>query len=87
MKSVKIVEKLTWIMVNKLKVNPILIVSENFNKPLTGTLFELKKLDLLYLFFEIEKNFSIIFTTTKILDYEFNTINGIIHLIDEEIAE
>lgn len=69
------------IMVEKLKVDPSLITDENCYKPLTGNAFSLNRLDMTYLFFEVEKDFDIRIDTTKILNYEFNTINGIADLV------
>ena len=76
-----IIESITDIMVGKLKVKPNLINEENYDKALTGKVFNLSSLDLMYLFLEIEKWFDIRINTKKILNYEFNTIHGIAELV------
>ena len=77
------IQKILSIMENKLKVNPNLLTVENYDKPLTGKVFGFRGVDLTYLFFEVEKNFGIKIDTMKILNYEFNTINGIANLLNE----
>ncbi len=77
----KIIDKIIHIMVQKLKVNQNLLIVENYDKPLTGTVFNISGLMMTYLFFEIEKSFGIRIDTAKILNYEFNTINDITELI------
>lgn len=58
--------------------------SEYYDTPLTGTIFRLNDLDLLYLFFEMEKRLKIEIDATKILEYQFNSVNGIINLLENE---
>jgi len=76
-----IMDAITNILTSKLKVNPDLINEENYDNALTGKVFGLRSLDLMYLFLEIEKQFNVRIDTSKILNYEFNTINGITELI------
>lgn len=76
-----IIEKILNIMEGKLKIDPNLLNAENYNKPLTGNVFNLTGLDLAYLFFEVEKSFGIKIETKKILSYEFNDIQNIAELI------
>jgi len=77
----KYINEITNIMVGKLKVNANLCIAENYDKPLTGKVFGLSSIDLMYLFLEIEERFKMRIDTEKILNYEFNTINGIAELI------
>ena len=76
-----IIEKVTWIMKERLRVNPDLIIEDNYDKPLTGNVFHFNALNMAYLFFEVEKNLGLKIDAEKILDYEFNTINGIAEVI------
>lgn len=52
-------------------------------EPLTGEIFRLSGLDLAYLFLEVEKLLGRQIDTDKVLHYEFNTISGIVKLMEE----
>lgn len=54
---------------------------ETNSLPLTGKIIGLSAIDLTYLFFEIEKEFNIKIDTDNVLNYEFNTINGIADIV------
>ncbi len=45
--------------------------------PLTGREWQMDAIDLVYLFLEVEKTFHISIDTSKIGNYEFNTVTGI----------
>lgn len=51
---------------------------------LTGPVFKLNGRGMTYLFLEIEKATHKQIDATKILHYEFNTINGILKLLESE---
>ncbi len=54
-----------------------LFIEENFNEPLSGKLFRLSKIDLVYLFFEFEKRLGLRIEESELHDYGFSTINDI----------
>jgi len=64
-----------------------LLIRENLDEPLTGRLFGLSKIDLVYLFFEIEKKLGITFGEQMLDEYGFSTINNISEAIDYEIGK
>ena len=61
------------------------LISENFDEPLTGRLFGFSKIELVYLFFELEKKLGITFEEQGLKDYGFSSINGIANLIDQSM--
>jgi len=77
----KIISEIENILVHKVKVNPRLVCPQNYDEPFTGTVFRLQGRDVLYIFLEVEKYFGITIDVNQILNYEFNTMNGIKQLI------
>ena len=51
--------------------------------PLTGALWDFDAIDMTYLFFEIERAFSIHIPPKMLEEYRFNSINGIISIIED----
>lgn len=64
-----------------------LSIGENLDEPLTGQLFGLSKIDLVYLFFELEKKLGITFEEQMLDEYGFSTINNISEAIDYAIGK
>lgn len=62
-----------------------LLVSNNLDKPLTGRLFGFSKVDLVYLFFELEKKLGITFDQEMLDEYGFSSINRIANVIDQSM--
>ena len=60
---------------------------EIFKANLTGNDIRLNGISLTYLFFHIEKIYDIKINTDDILNYEFNTINGIADLVNTTLAK
>lgn len=56
--------------------------NENFDKELIGY-FLLDYIDLVYLYILIEETFRIKIDSNKLKRYRFNTINGIIRIVEE----
>jgi peptide maturation system acyl carrier-related protein len=77
----KLIEKDIQGILNKnfnIRVN----ISENLlNHSLIGEPFNLDSIDLVYLYFEIEKKYNITIPPNMILNYEFETINKIANII------
>ena len=63
------------------KDNPEKIVGRTL--PLTGALWDFDAIDMTYLFFEIERAFSIHIPPKMLEEYRFNSINGIISIIED----
>ncbi len=78
----QIIEQICEILNKKLNVNKELLIEENFNQLLTGFKFGLNSTRLTYFFLEIEKVFNIKIDTSKIMNYEFNTINGVAKIVE-----
>lgn len=76
-------EKLYQLLQNKFRVSSNLLDGTHDDDPLTGEVFRFSGIDLTYLFLETEKMIGRKIDTTKILHYEFNTINGICKVIGE----
>lgn len=57
-----------------------------YNSNLCGLHFNLGYVDLLYLFFELEKKFNIKFTLEDINNYKFTSINNIEQIINKKIS-
>lgn len=83
MEEKNIEERVLYLLSERIKVNPALLIRENYNLPLTGRFFGLYARDLVYLFFEIETNFRVHIAAEKLLDGRFNTIAGIIRLLKD----
>lgn len=75
------------ILIEKLNINTNLINSNYYNQLLTGRVFNLRSRDMIYLFFEIEKEFNIKINTLDILHNEFNTIHGVIEIIENMVSK
>lgn len=73
----KILSEIENILINTVNVNPKLLCEENYDKAFSGKVFNLKGREILYIFYEVEKIFKIAIDVDKILNYEFNSINGI----------
>lgn len=59
--------------------------NQNINENLLGSEFRLKARHLIYLLFDIEKEFNVIIPEEAIDNEQFNTINNIIDIIIREI--
>lgn len=78
MEEKRIEEMVVYLLRERLQVNPIILIRENYDIPLTGRIFGLYARDLVYLFFEIEKYFRVQISVDNLSDGSFNTIKGII---------
>ncbi|MDF2537854.1 MAG: hypothetical protein K0S76_875 [Herbinix sp.] len=72
------------ILVNKLNINIELYKRDYDKEALTGRVFNLTPRDLIYLFLELEQEFDCRINTMDILNYEFNTIQGITDVIKKQ---
>ncbi|MFZ2538237.1 MAG: hypothetical protein WAX04_05000 [Oscillospiraceae bacterium] len=75
------IEIITEIMQNKLGVPKEILIQGNYDEAITGFLFHFDAVQLTYLFMELENQLGIIICSEDIMNYEFNTINGIANLI------
>lgn len=57
--------------------------NDYLNEPLTGDKFRLTASELLYLYFKIEKDFNIKINKKYIINNTFNSLNGIIKILQE----
>lgn len=77
-------------IVNLLKVRfdvkENLLVSENYHFPLTGELFHLTAVDLVYLLFEVEDEFKIRIPPDSLKNYGFFSVNAIASAVQKEIG-
>lgn len=55
---------------------------KELDSPLTGEIWNFSSVDMVYLFLEVEKPFNLKLDTSKILDYEFNSVNKILCLLN-----
>lgn len=80
-----IYKKLSELLVNKYGISEKVLVLENYNEPLTGRIFNFDGIDLTYLFFVIQDEFKLHINPEQILNYEFNSINGIARLVEKSV--
>lgn len=83
----EIVESLVTLLVQKFQIPQSLLECNNWNEPLTGCVFGLNGVDLVYLFFEIEKHWQIRIKADRLESYAFNTITNICKVIEETMIE
>lgn len=67
----------------RLLVPEPLLNAQYWNEPLTGYVFGLSPVDMAYLFFEIEKKFSLRVEFSKLDSYRFCSIKQIVDAIEE----
>ncbi|SLM86979.1 hypothetical protein [Vagococcus fluvialis] len=70
-------------ILNKIK-DKNYIYDEIKNLPLTGKILDLSAIDLTYLFLELEKSLSINFLEEDLINYKFNTLEGINFMINKK---
>ena len=54
--------------------------------PLTGEKWGFNGIDLTYLFFEVEQAFQIVISPNSITNYQFNTIESIVNIVDSYLS-
>lgn len=59
----------------------------NINDNLLGNKFQLKPRDLIYLLYDVEKEFDITVSDDDIDNIKFNTINNIIYIINKALQK
>lgn len=83
----KIFIKLIELLKKKYMIPESILISKNYEEPLTGKIFSFDGISLIYLFFDIQNEFNLYINAEQILNYEFNTINGIVELIGKYINQ
>jgi peptide maturation system acyl carrier-related protein len=63
----------------------IIITDDMVNKNLLGKDFRIGSAELLYLYFDVEKEFNINIPEEAIGDNKFNTFNNIVQIINDEL--
>lgn len=81
--SENIIKGITDILFNKLKINRNVLTEKNYDQPLTGKVFHLSGIDLVYLFLFVQERFHIKIKQEALTDYRFNTINKIADIVKE----
>jgi acyl carrier protein len=61
------------------------LASEYWDEPLTGEKFRLTSVDLVYLYFELEKRFNIRIEEKYLGNYGFNSINSIAVALSDHV--
>lgn len=80
-------EKLANIFLNKLGINIHSFNGKIFDEELLGMEFRMTPRDLVYLFFEIEREFNITIPQEDIVAKKFNTFNNIVNIIENQISK
>lgn len=75
--------RLMDLLKNKFRIPENLLDGSHDHDPLTGVPFHFSGIDLTYLFMEVEKLLGRKIDANKVLHYEFNTIAGIVKLMEE----
>ena len=83
MSKENIKNKLINLLNKKMNFKKDILINENFDLPLTGKVFRLSSVDLVYLFFEVENLFNIKIDKSYLVDYQFNSINSISIIINK----
>ncbi len=74
-------QELYELLKNRFGVADILLDGTHDDDALTGEVFRFSGLDLTYLFLETDKLVGRRIDASRVLHYEFNTINGILNVI------
>jgi len=85
MNKEEILISLLELIANTYKIPESILIPQNFNEPLTGNKFSFDGILMTYLFFDVQKKFNVNISAEQILNYEFNTINGVIELIEKAL--
>lgn len=59
------------------------LIADNWSEPLTGSKMNLNGMDLVYLFFELEKHFKVRIDQQHLVSYGFCSIRHIEHVIEQ----
>ena len=81
--SDSIIKDILDIMNTKFYINKKLLQDEFYDFDLTGYPFYLTSIQMVYLYFHIERKYKINFSEFDIIDYGFNSINKIRKLIEK----
>ena len=54
---------------------------DNFDKALTGAAFSYKPQEMVYLLLELQNEFGVHFSSSDVLNYQFNYLNSIVEMI------
>jgi len=65
----------------KLSVSETLLSTESWDEPLAGSTYDFSAVALAYLFFEIEKKYTIRIDRKNLQSYKFCTINQIVEAV------
>lgn len=74
---------ITQLLNEKLFVPKQLLIMENWNEPLTGSIFNFSSVKLTYFFMEVEKRFLLRIDKKHLIAYGFCTINQIAEVINQ----
>lgn len=77
--------KLKNIFLNRFDINLDKMGEDIYDKSLLGSHYKLSPRALLYVFFDVEKEFNITIPQTRVLEGDFKTFNGILSIINSEI--
>ena len=83
---VQVKEKVISILQEKLQC-PCQEVNQYLDEPLTGSPFFLAETGMVYLLFEVEKQFGIQMEEKELLEYGFSTINQVTDLVVEHMVK
>lgn len=84
MKKSDYIDIIIDILHNKFYIPKERITQNSYDLSLTGKYFNLDSIDLTYLFFQLEKQLELHIDAHRLLNYEFNTINGIAQLLTSD---
>jgi len=80
-------QEILLVFIDKLKCNKDILQTENYQKPLTWEPFYFSVIDMAYLFFEVEKQFSIKIPEQFLHEYGFSTIEQIINTVNNLVSD
>lgn len=83
----EISEELVRLIHEKLEVSSSSLTASNWSKLLTGSVMNLSEVDLVYLFFETEKNFQVMINQQHLMSYGFCSICQIVSSIKQALGE
>lgn len=81
----EIENKIKIILMNRFEIDTKKYWSDIINCPLLGYKMGIGPAELLYLFFDIEKEFNITISEKTVLKGEFDTIDSIINIVSNEL--
>lgn len=81
MSNSEITDLIVLILKERLRVAPEILIEENYQQPLTGNLFQLNEVEMVYFLLELEQKLNRSISSEELFNYQFNSIDSIAELL------